>query len=320
MMNDGEVFDATAGSWTSAGTMPAGTRVYHTMTTLADGKSVLVVGGCQPDHAMSEVDLYDAETGTWSPAAPTNLGRCGHKAVLLGDGRVLVTGGGITSPISVLNSAEVFDPSTGRWTLAAPMHDEREDHDMALLPDGRVLVAGGTSDSVNYSVVHDSVEVYDSIADAWTSVAPMNVARLGPSIAVLSDGVYAAGGWSAPTGVLATVERLSWSDLGITGPGTPDGGSRDGAASDAEIGAIDGRAEDAAASDSSTGSSDANNVDAADGGAVDATPVHEGSGATNAGCSCSTMSGGVTRHSLDAELGSLGFVLCLFVYRRKRST
>jgi len=50
---------------------------------------------------------------------------------------------------------------------------------------------------------------------------------LWPALAVLSDGVYVAGGMNTST-VLASVERLAWSDLGITGPIDLDGGVGDG--------------------------------------------------------------------------------------------
>ena len=111
------------------------------------------------------------------------------------------------------------------------MTDPRGDFDIVLLPDGRVLVAGGTNNFVDTGVgALSSAEVYDPIADTWTPLPPMHDCRLWPTLAVLSDGVYVAGGlFSSGTGpgsatVLASVERLAWSELGITEPdpiGTP---------------------------------------------------------------------------------------------------
>jgi len=96
---------------------------------------------------------------------------------------------------------------------------------MTLLPDGRVLVVGGSSDPANgeYGAL-SSVELYDPVADTWTTISPMHDRRRWPTLAVLSDGVYVAGGSNADSTtpgngtVLPTVERLGWPDLGITGP------------------------------------------------------------------------------------------------------
>lgn len=261
LLDDAETWDGTSPAWTPAGTMPAGARSSHTTTTLQDGKQVLVVGGGLPDRAMNEVDLLDATTGTWSTAAPLKVGRTRHKAILLNDGRVLVAGGG-TYPgaaNNVLMSVELFDPRSGEWSPAASMTDPRFDFDMVLLPDGRVLVAGGSSNATDgeYGALR-SAEVYDPAADAWTPLAPMHDRRRWPTLAVLSDGVYVAGGAYGETTVpnsalvLASVERLPWSALGITGPGEADGGVRDGSPPDSSDGTQDSAVGADAAIDVST--------------------------------------------------------------------
>jgi N-acetylneuraminic acid mutarotase len=211
-LDSAEVLGDTTGTWESAGVMPAGKRAGHTMTRLADGRNVLVVGGCQPDHPMVEVDQYDADRGTWARAADTGSPRCAHAAVLLKDGRVLVAGS--LNLLQVDNSAEVF--VDGAWRTVGAMSDARYDHDMILLPDGRVLVAGGTSSPTEgESYALTSTEIYDPATDQWTRGPAMQDPRRWPRLAVLSDGVYVAGGSNA-AGTLATVERLTWSDLGVT--------------------------------------------------------------------------------------------------------
>jgi hypothetical protein len=67
----------------------------------------------------------------------------------------------------------------------------------------------------------------------------MHDRRRWPTLAILSDGVYVAGGSNSSNtvpgsaNVLASVERLPWSELGITGPIDFDAGVTDGAAPDA---------------------------------------------------------------------------------------
>lgn len=247
------------------------------------------------DHAMAAVDLYRADTGEWSVVAAMNLPRCEPKSVRMADGRVLVSGGGPLAPIDVFNSAEIYDPAADKWTLAAPMSDKRFDHELALLPDGRVIAVAGSNNSVNGELgALGSAEVYDPVANTWTPLPMLHDRRRWPTLAVLSDGVYVAGGaWGEypATGnpiiqvhVLASVERLSWADLGIAPP-NPDAGTTDGAP-DAEGGAD-------SASDS-------------------APPAAMGGG----GCSC--QSSGVGRASAMNALSASALLALAWLSRRTR--
>jgi hypothetical protein len=234
--DDAETWEEGQASWEPAGTMPGGVRAGHTMAALSNGLDVLVIGGCQPSQSLAVVDLYKADTGEWSAAAPMNAARCSPQSVRLADGRVLVVGGVPTS-IDVYNSVEVYDPAADKWTVAAPMSDKRFDHALGLLPDGRLIAVAGSNDSVHGELgALSSAEVYDPVANRWSRLPPLHDRRRWPTLAVLSDGVYVAGGDYA-TGTLATdvhvlasVERLSWADLT---PANPDGGATDGGGPDA---------------------------------------------------------------------------------------
>ena len=298
LLDDAEMWDGTSAGWTAAGRMPSGTRASHTMTTLQNGREVLVVGGGRPDRALSLVDVFDASCGTWSRAAPLKVARAGHRAVLLNDGRVLVVGGFTYPPTSnnVQSTTELFDPATRSWTLAASMTDSRFDFDTVLLPDGRVLVAGGSNNATDgeYGAL-SSAEVYDPIANTWTALPLMHDRRRRPTVAMLSDGVYVAGGSNSQSTVpgsaivLASVERLAWSDLGITGPIELDAGAREAISPDASAscGSNDAGVElDAAtdAGDPADAASDA--TQPADAAVLDgAAPDREPRGGKS-GCSC----------------------------------
>jgi len=333
LLDDAETWDGTSQVWVPAGRMPAGTRSGHTMTTLENGREVLIAGGGRPDRVIREVDLLDAASGSWSAAAPLTVPRTRHKALLLNDGRVLVVGGG-TYPPTVNNvhaSAELFDPATGVWTPAASMTDPRFDFDMVLLPDGRVLVAGGSNNMTDgeYGAL-SSAEVYDPATDKWTSLPPMHDRRRWPTLTVLSDGVYVAGGsFSSSTiplssTVLASVERLAWSEL-IVDPidpdaGVPDGGPRDASTSDDVRDATDGR-DGAEPNDAPLDASSPDNAVDRDGASKDApldasspdhsvdTPLSDSgssdreTGRGKNGCSCSAGRGG-------ADAPAILIVLC----------
>ncbi len=311
VLDDAEVWDGTAARWMPAGVMPAGPRASHTMTTLANGREVLVVGGCLPDRAMTEVDIFDAAASCWRSAPPTHVAHCGHAAVRLLDGRVLVAGGDRYSPIGAETTVEIFDPGASTWATAAPLNEGRFDHDMTVLPDGRVLVVGGSSDPANgESGALSSVELYDPVADTWTTISPMHDRRRWPTLAVLSDGVYVAGGsnFDSTNGtVLSTVERLGWSDLGITGPieldaGVPGGYPTDASASCGSTVVDAGR----------DGSGQSTREDAA---RRDANPDERGTEPVGpkGGCSCMFTSG-----TSDSAV-ALAFMLVAWAFLRRRS-
>ncbi len=93
-------------------------RVYHTLTMLADG-TVLAVGGeptSDQDIITSGVlptEIWNPATETWSPAAPIAAARNYHSsAVLMPDGTVLVAGGGHPNGLGDPGefSAQIYSP------------------------------------------------------------------------------------------------------------------------------------------------------------------------------------------------------------------
>ena len=307
LRDDAEVWDGSANAWTPAGAMPGGARSRLSVTALGDGRNILLVGGCQPTRVSDAVDLFDVTTGTWRSLRPLNTPRCSHAAALLVDGRILITGGQSRSSAVADSSAELFDPSTERWTTVASMHDPRFDHDIIRLPDGRVLVAGGSTDPVRgeYGALA-SAEIYDPATDTWTLLPAMHDRRRAPTSAVLSDGVYIAGGsytdTTAPLSAvaLASVERLSWQDLGINPPEIEDAGVSD--AANPDVDAADAGTPIDAAGPTEDGASAADAVSSSD-----AAPPPRG----NDGCSCSSS-------SLANQLSSAGaamLLLCALVVR-----
>jgi hypothetical protein len=109
--------------------------------------------------------------------------------------RVLNVGGGNGSGIT--NQAEVIDLSVTdpQWSVVAPMVHARAQGASVLLPDGKVLVIGGTfgPDNPDYAVLE--AEIYDPVANTWSSAGTAAVKRLYHSVAiVLPDGRVFVGG------------------------------------------------------------------------------------------------------------------------------
>ena len=174
-LDSAEVFDRERGVFTWTGKLQE-KRFNHTMTTLADGMNVLVVGGearYGAADAIRSVELFHGKEGQFVVVSRLNTGRTRHRSVLLADGRVLVTGGSDASG-AVLAGAEVFDPSTNSFRPVATMVDARRDHTVTLMPDGRVVVVGG-GQAGNRAV--DGVEVYDPKTERFEPVCVLNQVR-----------------------------------------------------------------------------------------------------------------------------------------------
>ena len=68
----------------------------------------------------------------------------------------------------------------------ADMATPRNNHSATLLPNGKVLIAGGAAYGVSGPT--NSAELYDPVADAWTTVASMGTAREGHKAIHLPSG------------------------------------------------------------------------------------------------------------------------------------
>ena len=133
----------------------------------------------------------------WSPAASMSAARVYHTATLLQNGKVLVVGG------SDFSSGEIYDPAFGTWSAIAAGPLLSGGHTATLLPNGKVLIAGGTSWDINNPDLA-SAQLYDPVANAWSSAGSMSTDRVWATATLLPNGkVLVAGGLS----------------------GTPDGGS-----------------------------------------------------------------------------------------------
>jgi MYXO-CTERM domain-containing protein len=100
-----------------------------------------------------------APAATWTPLATWNADA---NIMLLTDGTVLGFNQNGTVNKLAPSATGTYDAST--WTAVAAMHDPRLYFGSHVLPDGRVFVVGG-----EYGTGHGKGEVYDPIADTWTT-------------------------------------------------------------------------------------------------------------------------------------------------------
>jgi phage baseplate assembly protein gpV len=141
---------------------------------------VLVVGGYDTNAALVlPCELYDPVADKWTVTGSLHNGRFYHSATLMTSGKVLVVGGGADNT-AFLATAELYDPATGSWTLTGPLASSRFNHTATLLTVstgsdyGKVLVVGGLDNAGNQLM---STELYDPVADLWTTTSSLVDAR-----------------------------------------------------------------------------------------------------------------------------------------------
>lgn len=158
--------DGGAGSWQWTDAL-ADNRFGHRAVLLADSR-VLVVGG---QYGEPTAEAWDPSTETWSLAGDPSSDRAFFSLTLLASGEVLLVGGR-SEGSGTTARCDLFVPATRATSRpAASMGETRYHAGVAALADGRVLVAGGW-----HRTATSGVEIYDPVADEWSTFAPLGTA------------------------------------------------------------------------------------------------------------------------------------------------
>ena len=185
--SDGSVADVSA----SATWATQASGIASVSNGAASGLALGTSGVTASIGSVSASATLAVTTNTWTAAPQMPTERvAGHTATLLPGGKLLVVGG-VKSAGAGTAAADVFDPASATWAPVAPMNVMRSSHAATLLGDGRVLVTGGStvsSATAKGYVNNTSAEIYDPVANTWTSIPPMSVARAHHTATLMDDG------------------------------------------------------------------------------------------------------------------------------------
>ena len=204
-----EVLSLATMRWSAAGVPPLpAPRAGHAVAAFGDGRLVVAggynVGGAdRMQQLRKQAVQWVPGSAAWAALPDLSERRSGAVAVALPDGRLLVAGG--FDALSQLHaSAEVLAADGSGWEVVASMSGPRLVAAAGLLPSGRVILAGGKSDADSYTSALATAEQWDPVADRWSALPSMAVARFAAAGTVLEDGRFAVVGGAGSDGKLRT--------------------------------------------------------------------------------------------------------------------
>ena len=196
-----EVYDPATDRWETKSSMP--TPRADLTASVVDGK-IYLIGGKQyasttPFYIETDInEVYDPVSDSWTQAASMPTGVQGYASAVMG--KTIYVMGGSRQPSSLENTVlanltQVYDTQSGNWSLAAGLLTTNS-YGAAAATTGffapqRIYLIGGFSDG-QFS---NNTEVYDPGTNSWIFAEAMPTARAYLSLAVISDVLYALGGF-----------------------------------------------------------------------------------------------------------------------------
>ena len=200
-----QAYDVTTNQWSEKAPL----NVARTQIGVgADPANNLLyaIGGTNGSPDLEPVDTVEVFNpdgglngeGAWTIKRHLNTARA-LPAVAAVNGRIYAIGGQAPDNI-VIDTVEEFNPEAhggvGEWrTKDSRMPNPRINPGSAVV-DGKIYVIGGRTD-----VLFTSVDVYDPVADVWTTGVALPTARRGLGAAAVDGKIYALGGEALVTTV-----------------------------------------------------------------------------------------------------------------------
>jgi N-acetylneuraminic acid mutarotase len=188
-----EVYDFASNSWDRAPQMPFG-RIEFGAALGADGRIYVVAGyNANGDH-LSSVQALDVSTGLWADVPSLQHARDGVAVAADAEGRIYAIGGDYQG--TPLLFVERYTPGDPAWE-ELPRTLVAHDNCAAAVAVGDTLYAIGGYENFVPGRLAESFFIPDS-SSTWTSIAPMQTARVGFAAGVDADShVFVFGGCSS---------------------------------------------------------------------------------------------------------------------------
>jgi hypothetical protein len=180
-----ERFEASPGQWSAAASMS--TARFSFGACVLAGEVYVLGGRDNSNRQVSSVEKYSSASDTWSTVAPMPDARSSHAAVAVGSAIYVLGGfdgrGGIASVLK-------FDSMQGTWSEVAPL-SQAIFRAAACVIGSDIFVLGGFSAADGEAQA--SVYKLNTVANEWSTLAPMPLGCAGHSASVSDGMVYIVG-------------------------------------------------------------------------------------------------------------------------------
>jgi N-acetylneuraminic acid mutarotase len=193
-VNSAWEYDLDKDSWRALAPMP--TRRGAAVAAVV-GDKIYVIGGAGyhpnekridfglsanvPHRALTTNEVYDPATDKWETRSPMPTAR-NHASIGVANGKIYVIGGRLGSVFvnaSATDVVEEYDPASDSWGYAMARMPRPRTGTAFGSYNGKIYIAGGEYLDNNIVGTYRDVDVFDPIANAWTSLPPLSVPRHG---------------------------------------------------------------------------------------------------------------------------------------------
>ena len=195
-------------------------EVYEEKIYLVGGYTKLYLPSQVPllDAISDEVSVYDTKTQAWiTESLPEKAkhipGPRDHARSAVVDDKLYVIGGFSYGGYNQSDTVFILDlksPEAGWVTSPARMPTPRASFGIAVQGNLIYTIGGegnATADAFVPLRVFDDVEVYDTVADAWTQLEPISYERQGPGVGVGGKMYLPGGADRQPVGPIARFDE-----------------------------------------------------------------------------------------------------------------
>jgi len=200
-------FDPTAGAWQPLAAKP--TAVSDIQAVLI-GERIYIPGGqLQGGQPSRVLEVYDPRRNAWERRASLPAAISGY-ALAAVEGKLYLFGG--WDGTKALNQTWIYDPGADSWQAGSPMPTGRA-YAGAATVGGKIYITGGYDGRKALA----ANEVYFPQRDGsgetpWAARRPLPEGRYAMGVASLADSIYLAGGESAASTQLTSLQYLPASD------------------------------------------------------------------------------------------------------------
>ena len=187
-----EVYDPSTDTWQILSPKP--TNISDVNAEVVNGK-IYVAGGLNPQFpSLSTNEMYDIAEDEWINKTTMPYPVSSYVSAVVNN-RIYVIGG--LGPF-FNNQTQVYDPQTDSWSLGTPIpttvFHAAAGATTGMVAPKRIYVVGGSWDGGMFSEGTGLVQVYNPETGTWSLGASMPTARLGLTVAVVDDQIYAIAG------------------------------------------------------------------------------------------------------------------------------